>query len=127
MNFFLKAQIEFKETHSLTFQEIERNFKELKKENYGTFIYTIFLSFFFLFLILSFLNLGVIVFLGILNSLFSSNKIFFCIRVIFLVTLIRLNGLLFFIPKTQEVKEIKILRCRGFWNDCFWAYFYLRG
>merc|ERR1711894_556552 len=98
MNFFLKAQIEFKETHSL-------NFQELKKENYGTYIYTIFLSFFFLFLILSFLNLGVIVFLGILNSLFSSNKIFFCIRVIFLVTLIRLNGLLFFIPKTQEVKE----------------------
>merc|ERR1712076_151895 len=100
MNFFLKAQIEFKETHSLTFQEIERNFKELKKENYGTYIYTIFLSFFSLFL-----NLGVIVFLGILNFLFSSNKIFFCIRVIFLVTLIRLNGLLFFIPKTQEVKE----------------------
>merc|ERR1712076_97331 len=74
MNFFLKAQIEFKETHSLTFQEIERNFKELKKENYGTYIYTIFLSFFFLFLILSFLNLGVIVFLGILYSLFRRPK-----------------------------------------------------
>merc|ERR1712076_214647 len=77
MNFFLKAQIEFKETHSLTFQEIERNFKELKKENYGTYLYNI-----------------SIFFLSVFNSLFfkfRSNSF--------------LRNLIFFISKTQEVKE----------------------